>query len=74
MRVRSILVGAMAIAATGSPLPVSAQDACKSALELTARASDLYAQVGRASLPNECVGLRDRIAKFDAAADALKDP
>lgn len=52
MEIGPALIGVMGIiVAAGSPLPASAQDACKNALELTARASELYAIVGQALLP-----------------------
>jgi hypothetical protein len=52
---------------------VLARDACKNAQELSARAGNLCALVGRALAPGECRGLKERIAKFDAAADAFKE-
>jgi hypothetical protein len=70
---RPLFIGEMAIVATAWAIPAMAQDACNGALELAAGANDLYAQVGRDLSPNACVGLKDRIAKFDAAADALKE-
>jgi hypothetical protein len=63
----------MVVVAVTWAIPTLAQDACTGALKLAAGANDLYAQVGRDLSPNACVGLKDRIAKFDAAADALKE-
>jgi hypothetical protein len=70
---RPLVIGEMVIVAAAWAAPAVAQDACKGALDLAAGANDLYAQVGRDLSPNACVGLKDRIAKFDAAADALKE-
>ena len=73
MRFRLLVIGQIVIVAAAWSTPAVAQDACTGALELAAGANDLYAQVGRVLSPNACVGLKDRIAKFDAAADALKE-
>ena len=73
MDLRPLVIGEMVIVAAAWAAPAVAQDACKGALDLAAGANDLYSQVGRGLSPNACVGLKDRIAKFDAAADALKE-
>ena len=73
MRIGSLVIAVLALVGGVSPIPAAAQDECKLALELATRARHLYGQVGGDLSPRTCSGLKDRIAKFDAAADAFKE-